>query len=190
VAAIGLSCALGGCHKVFGLDDLTGGPEDAAPDTPRPDGEPAGCPASYNKILEQTASRYRIVDSGDSWISAADACAADAQGLTHLIVLSNPSELAGIIADRQHWIFGDTWIGATDVKTNNGTWKWVTNEITNYVVPAEPGVDPWEPSQPDKNGTCAELRGDTITLHDENCGDGDVYICECDAHANIATVYR
>lgn len=193
-----LWCVFGavGCHKVWGLDDLVvlrdATAIDAGPDAPRPDGEPAGCPASYDHILQTTASRYRVVVTHRQWVSAADDCAKDAPGLTHLIVLSNQAEHDALMTPAQSlpmWLYDVTWIGATDLVSRNGGFRWVTSEVTSYVVPAVKGELPWEPDQPDAVGQCAQLRI-TGSAHDKDCTSAANYICECDGHPNDVTMYR
>lgn len=181
------ACALGGCDKVFGLGDVHP-PPDGAVDAPRPDGEPAGCPADYDTILQVTASRYRIVLDHLKWVDAADDCANDAPGLTHLIVLSNAAEHAALRTEPPTFLTEDAFIGATDILTKTNDYRWVTDEVTNYAVPISAGG--WEPGQPDNTGQCAELRVLSGSLHDEGCATLTNYICECDGRANDTSVYK
>ncbi len=180
-------CAVGGCDRVWNLDDLVA-PLDAAADAPRPDGEPVGCPTDYDQILQTTASRYRIVLRNDDWIAAADDCADDAPGLTHLIVLSNAAEHASLRTEPPTFLVDDLWIGATDIKTGTNDYHWVTDEVTSYVVPVTAGG--WEGDQPDNVGQCAEARVLSGSVHDEGCANPANYLCECDGRANDPSVYR
>jgi hypothetical protein len=192
---IGLVAA---CDRVWGLDDLVaqprgdGGMADSGPDAPRPDGEPMGCPASYDHILQTTASRYRVVLSHRQWVSAANDCAGDAPGLTHMLVLSNQGEhdaMLTVAPALPMWLYDDTWLGATDLVTRNSTFRWVTSEVTGYVVPAALGTLPWEPDQPDATGQCAQMRI-TGAVHDKDCTSAANYICECDGRPNDPTAYQ
>ena len=182
-----MALTLAGCDRVWGLADLQE-PDDAGVDAPRPDGEPPGCPADYDLIMQTTASRYRLVLKSDDWITAADDCADDAPGLTHLIVLSNAAEHASLRTEPPTFLVDDAWIGATDIKTDTNDYRWVTNELTNYAVPITAGG--WETGQPDSMGQCAELRAASGSLHDEGCALSSDYICECDGRANNPGVYR
>lgn len=186
--------ALVACNQAFGLHDTVvvngeAGVQDASVDSPRPDGEPAGCPASYDKILQQTASRYRVNVSTETFAFAAADCANDAPGLTHLIVLSNRQEWLGLMTTPPMFLFGDTWIGASDNRSRDARFRWVTDEDTaGFVVPATVAVEPWEPDQPDARGQCGELRA-SGSLHDELCTSSANYICECDGYADNPANY-
>jgi hypothetical protein len=182
-----MGCALGGCHNVWSLDDLRA-PDDAAFDAPRPDGEPAGCPATYDKILQVTASRYRLELKADDWVAAANDCANDAPGLTHLMVLSNAAEQQALVTLPATFLVEDAFIGGTDLLTNTNDYRWVTSEVTGYAVPITAGG--WEENQPDNTGQCMELRVVSGSLHDEGCGNASNYICECDGRPNDPTVYQ
>ncbi|HEY5950102.1 MAG TPA: C-type lectin domain-containing protein, partial [Kofleriaceae bacterium] len=129
-AVLAIACALVGCDRVWGLADLP-----HADATIRPDGEPVGCPANYDTILPTTASRYRLVLDRVKWIVAADDCANDAPGLTHLLVLSNAAEHASLRTEPPSFLVDDLFIGATDVLTKTNDYRWVTSEVTNYAVP-------------------------------------------------------
>jgi hypothetical protein len=168
---------------LFGLEELH--PTDALT---RPDGEPVGCPATYDTILPTTASRYRIVLDHATWVAAADDCADDAPGLTHLLVLSNAAEHAALRTEPPTFLVEDAFVGATDILTKTNDYRWVTSEVTNYVVPITAGG--WEDGQPDSIGQCAELRVLSGSLHDEGCGNATNYICECDGRANDIAVYK
>jgi hypothetical protein len=184
---LALACALGGCERVWGLGDLRPS-GDGALDSSRPDGEPVGCPDTYDRILQTTASRYRVELQGQDWITAADDCADDKPGLTHLMVLSNAAEHDALVTIPATFLFSDVFIGGTDILTDTNTYRWVTNEVTNYAVPITAGG--WEPGQPDSTGQCMELRALSGSLHDEGCANTADYICECDGRANIESVYR
>lgn len=179
-----------GCNSVFGLDETRlVPPGDGGADAPRPDGEPAGCPASYDFILQTTASRYRLVTSTTPFAEAAADCADDAAGLTHLLVLSNEAERSALITLPPKYLVDDTWIGAT-APAGTTAYRWITAEDTaGYVVPAGLGTAPWEGDQPDNPGGCGELRALSGSLHDEGCDSSSNYICECDGFADDPTRY-
>jgi hypothetical protein len=186
VAAV---CLLGGCDIVLGLKEHhDGGSHDPLVDAPRPDGEPTNCPITYDKILQTTASRYRLVGSGQSWSAARAACAADMPGVTHLLVLSNEEEWRAIIAQPQLFLPVNTWVGFSDLKTE-GQFQWVTDEPTTYASTGR--VLPWDFDQPEAPGTtsardndCVAMRVSSGVLHDDDCSGTANFICECDARAD------
>ena len=182
-----LLCALAtvGCDRVLGLTRIPDGSvvhDDAADDAPRPDGEPAGCPASYDRILQTTASRYRLVLSGKNWAGARATCAQDKPGLTHLLVLSNENEWRAFITDPPSYLANETWIGFSD-RVVEGTFRWVTNEVTPYASVGQ--QTPWEADQPETGTSaptddCVAMRALAGLLHDDGCSSTHNYICECD----------
>jgi hypothetical protein len=181
--------SLGGCDQLFQLshvDDPAAGGSDAVVDTPRPDGEPTGCPSDYSIRLQTTASLYRLVLTTENWSTAEGDCADDApMGGTHLIILSNQQEWLSLITMPPTFLFDDTWIGATARKNGGIDFQWVTAENTGgFVVPATPGSSPWESDQPSSDGQCGELRA-SGSLHDEDCSNPSNYICECDGHPEV-----
>lgn len=189
--AVSFGCllALAGCDIVLGLDKHTdGGNTGGEPlfDAPRPDGEPVGCPVEYDKIVQTTASRYRIVGSSEKWSNARALCASDKPGFTHLLVLSNQQEWSAIVTELQGFLTVDTWVGFSDLKTE-GTFLWITNETTTYASTGR--VPPWDFDQPETPGTqsadandCAAMRPISGVLHDDDCTNNANYICECDGY--------
>lgn len=189
-------CALvlGGCGRVFGLTPVElydAAPAqdvaDAVTDMPRPDGQPANCPAEYTLQLHTTASLYKLVADTATWNEAEADCADDMPtGQTHLIVLSNRAEWEALITIPATYLLDDTWLGASASKDGGINFRWVTAEDTaGFVVPATVGAAPWETDQPDGNSACGELRALSGSLHDSGCGVANNYICECDAHPEV-----
>jgi hypothetical protein len=168
-----------GCNQAFDLAPTVL----AIPDAHlRPDGDVSGCPASYDKTTDSSASVYRLVVKTETWANAEQDCADDALGKTHLIVLSNREEWLSLESIPATLLLDDTWIGLTARKAGGINFKWVTAEDTHgFVTPAVVGAEPWEPDQPDSTSACGELHA-TGSLHDEKCDSSSNYICECDEH--------
>jgi hypothetical protein len=189
-----LACVftLAGCDVVLGLEERRDGGAAEPLDATRPDGEPVGCPASYDRILQTTASRYRVVGSKTSWPAARALCASDKPGFTHLIVLSNEQEWRALLREPEVYLTEaeGTWVGFSDVRLE-GDFLWVTNESTSYGSVGK--VAPWDVDQPDDVDTgnpdddCAAMRVTSGVLHDEKCDHDANYICECDGIADEPT---
>jgi hypothetical protein len=112
---------------------------------------------------------YRLPPIPANWNAAEADCANDVVGATHLIVLSNTTEVQ--IAATE-----PGWVGLSDQVTE-GTFVNVTNET--------PDQRPWDSGQPDNgNGTedCARILS-SGELDDDQCNNSRYYACECDGRA-------
>ncbi|HUS27698.1 MAG TPA: C-type lectin domain-containing protein [Kofleriaceae bacterium] len=187
-------CALAACDNAFGLDRLHTSPlVDSA--SSQIDVVASNCPADYDQTLPESQSHYRIVGTLAKWIPAADDCADDLAGQTHLIVVSNQAELDALRGLASIFLPDDTWAGASAIKLGTNTMVWVTDEDTHgFIVPTVKGVLPWESDQPDEGAGAAEMRGINDpapgNLHDEKKDSTSRYICECDGRANNEATYR
>jgi hypothetical protein len=148
-------------------DDLDAPIADAA----APDGAPDAtiCPMNYLD-LGVPGSKYRVVGANATWDEAEADCENDT-GTGHLIVLDSAQELAVI----DPMVGGAVWTGLQDR---------VTEGVFLAVTGGTPSFRPFQSGEPNDGGIfpsedCVELDG--AQINDENCGDRQGYICECDA---------
>jgi hypothetical protein len=192
--AVAMLCTLAACDGLFGLDHLETKPlVDSA--SSQIDVVATSCPQDYDKTLPGSRSRYRIVSELKQWPAAADDCADDLTGQTHLIVVSNQGELDAMRGLASVFLPDDTWVGASSIRHGNNMYVWVTDEDTGgFIIPAVIGQSPWESDQPDAGVGVIEMRGlnDPApgALHDEAPDSKSLSICECDGRANIEATYR
>lgn len=157
-----------------------GGTVDAAPiDTTMPiDADPFDaikqqCIAAGYTQEATTGNYYRIVTTGTNWNNAYNDCNNDVVGATHLITLSNATEV-----DLQR-TYNDYWIGWIDRPTE-GQWHLLTDEVT-----AINQLDHWGNNRPDGGNSenCAVWRNNVDGkpgFDDVDCPQTHRYICECD----------
>ena len=127
-------------------------------------------------VEEPTAGNglYRAIATEAMWTASERACEQDVVGATHLIVISDATELA----------FAKTrlgWVGYTDVAVE-GTFASVT---------AEPFVAaPWAGGQPDNGDgdeNCAHMKTPS-GLDDDQCDSAHRAICECDGRPPLVPI--
>ena len=151
---------------------------DAAPiDSAMIDGDPfaatrAACLAAGYTQEATTSGLYRFVTTGANWTNARTDCENDVAGATHVITLSNDTEVAYQRATQL-----DAWIGWVDRPTE-GMWHVLTAEVPvlNYQAA-------WASNRPDggSDENCALMRSGGID--DVDCPQAHRYICECDGQA-------
>jgi hypothetical protein len=156
------------CLGASNADSGSGGMHDAAP-------LPA-CPSEYNiTISSQPRSKYRLVDNTNDWNDAAPTCAGDLPGHTHLVVISNATELTDLDPQFDQRRF----IGLSD-RVTKGTYRPVTDEPVDYPALYNVQVPPWGVGQPNGSGDCVSVDVN-LAVSDEDCLTLDLgFICECD----------
>ncbi len=160
------------------LVDAAEVPADAAVDAV-PDA--ATCPATYSRV-DGLPSLYRFVVVGDDWLAAELDCEDDGAttgGGTHLVVLDNATEVAGL----DPLLTELAWIGVSDRVTEDSYFR-VTGGVSTF-----PGFRSGEPNDGGPFGVedCVELNG--AELNDEGCGELRRYVCECDGVPAIPAAY-
>jgi len=174
-----------GCDQLWNLQHINEPHVDAAVDS-----DLGGCPVEYNLPIDGYASRYRYVATGTSWDGAEALCAADTEGITHLVVLEDDDERLAIVgALAKVGSTSSVWIGLSD-RVSEGNYLWVTDEPVGMPPLENP---PWPPGQPDNSGTgggqqdCVRIQGATGTaptlFDDGECSSIFDYVCECDRYA-------
>jgi hypothetical protein len=178
-AACGAKTELGG-GELGGNDAPSPPPVDAAEQVDDVDA-PVPPPDASNNFLQQCmakgytaqtglSSLYRVVTNDAEWAAARSACAADVPGATHLVVLSDATEVA-FIKQREGWV------GLSDLATEN-TFVNVTQEPND--------LRPFLSGQPDNGGgteDCVQMKEDG--LDDDQCDETHTYVCECDGRADV-----
>lgn len=188
----GLSCVSGTC---VGTGESCSGPVDAALDDgadatdastdAMPDAgfSVADCPATYTVQIALTSatSRYRLITTADTYYHHADACESDSNGLTHLVVAPNLTELTQLEAVSS--TLGDFYIGAIQdpsASSVSAGWIWVTGTGM---------TGPWRAGYPNDNGDNSETDREAQTVvylagfnaPIDNAGTTlNAAICECD----------
>lgn len=165
-------CVIGSASPVdaaTGSDANVGG-ADAAPDANNFPAQLAMCMAAGYEPASN-GGYYRLPPNQASWPNAELDCANDVPGATHLVVLSNVTEVQ--IAATE-----PGWIGLSD-RTTEGTFVTVTGETGDQ--------RPWASGQPD-NGSgsedCARILS-SGQLDDDQCNANRFYACECDGKAPL-----
>lgn len=180
-----------GCRQLFGIDDTAvaadaaSNPSDApktadarpgTPDAPfgspdaTPDAAPVAvtCPTGYEAVFG-APSKYRFNGANRPWGTAVTECAADDPGgHTHLVVIEDAGEKAGLEARYSN----DYWIGYTDA-TTEGTWITVLGTTATFL--------PWAVGEPN-GGTvenCLKIVAGT-QWKDADCPNANNYLCECE----------
>jgi len=191
-----LLVVLTGCRQLLGFEE----PSIASMDGPAPDvatdsamdsavDAPADapptmfdlstCPAAYT--VAAGTSRYRVVaGNAPSWTAAANDCASDLSGATHLIVVDDLAEYSmalTMLLDN-----APKWIGLSDRKTN-GVFLAVTDQAPAFPPASGP---PWAQGQPTSG--CVEITALGQLIADA-CGKNFGYICECDGVPNNPANY-
>lgn len=187
VRIVALLALVTGCRQLLGFEEpsdpaATDGPR--VDDGPRADGEIAdgapdgatACPASYTLTISSSLSQYRhVTNSAIPWLNANADCVNDGTS-THLIVLSNETELAEIEA-----VTGtlERWVGHSSRATANEILP-VTDEPTTFPPASGP---PWAVGEPNAETDCVAVSA-TGELRTLSCGNGRTFICECDQFAS------
>lgn len=159
-------CVIGSASNVdaaTGADATVGSP-DAAPDANNFPAQLAMCMAGGYEAASNNLY-YRLPPNPASWTDAEADCADDVPGATHLIVLTDTTEVQ--IAATE-----PGWVGLSDQVTE-GTFVNVTGET--------PDQRPWASGQPDNGGNedCARITSNA-KLDDDQCTNSHYYACECD----------
>ena len=162
------------------IDFRSAPPIDAAPDVaadaPPPDAVAiVPCAPSYGYVYGQ--SRYRLVQTTDTWASAERACEADGGGM-HLVVIDDSPERGAI-----ETLVGSAtvWVGLSDQ---------VTDRMFLNVTGGSPLFLPWQTNDPSLPGPgCVEFNSAARTYHDVPCATALAAVCECDEMPAQAAAY-
>lgn len=151
------------------------------------DGATATCPPGYEV---RGTGTYRHVAQVATWNAARADCADDDDGggysgRTHLVVLSGDVERLGV---RAAYAGPKLWLGLSD-RVTTFEWRWVTLETVNGYPPGS--GPPWKGGQPNDGGggdeDCVIMEADGA-WDDRRCdSDTEAYVCECDAHDEVAS---
>jgi len=143
----------------------------------------SACPTTYVVQLSGQSSRYRVVDTANSWKNAEADCADDSM-TSHLLVVSSAAELAAVAVH----VDRDRYVGHSD-KLADGAWRRVTDEPDTYPALAALSEPPWGAGEPNEgtSGDVAALAAADQLLHDRDGSEVQAYICECDAYAEDGT---
>jgi Lectin C-type domain len=140
--------------------------------------EPPPCPPTY------TAS-YRLIATTELWLTAEQACEADAPGAAHLVVLDDDAERATIATLIQS-LPGDAWVGIVRDPGGTSPWPWrlVTGGPATYA--------PWESTEPNNmsgNQYVGVMRKSSGQLFDYGVDQVEYAVCECDRRAAVNADY-
>jgi hypothetical protein len=182
VARFVMLLPLVGCDQLWKLEHV----DEKQVDATLPD-SPLDCPTTYTFQSRVSQSRYRFVPSNAAWVDAQAMCVDEAEGRTHLVVLTDESErldLLDLLA--QDGIVNNAWIGLSDRRIE-GFFLWVTDEPVGMPPATMP---PWGEFQPDDSGgnqDCARIEGPTHAdpgyFDDSSCAQLYPFVCECDGVA-------
>jgi hypothetical protein len=143
-------------------------------DGPAHDASLAGCPMTYASIPDHT--RYRVLAGDAAFGVHHRTCAADAPGLTHLVVIDNVAEANAVddFADA-----GEVWIGVVQMPNAPGVaegWFTITGgSVAPLWISGEPN-DAGDPE--DNHQNAGKLVGNE--LDDDRATDARPAVCECD----------
>lgn len=141
------------------------------------------CPASYT-LDATTKAYYRVSGTGDGHFDHANGSCkadqtADITGYTHLVVLSDATELAEVQVIAAMHV---TWVGLDD-RTSPPTYQWITNEP----APTDLG---WDTAAGEPNNAttqpCVRMKMNGL-LETELCDPGGNvgFVCECDRYPDL-----
>jgi hypothetical protein len=149
----------------------------------------ARCPASYNADLPGP-SRYRLIADGHPAWSQSDACAADLDGATHLVVLSSMAELdaiAALVGAPPIGIAGNAvWIGAVQPLTATRPDEGWLGFDGNPMLAVWGGIEPNEHgdnNEADHEEQFVKIERPHAYLSDAVGTDSLGALCECDGVA-------
>ncbi len=163
--------------------------EPLAPDAQTADGSPLDTPADAFTRDAPTqcpidyVNGYRHIATMQTWRAAEADCEDDSAGLTHLLVIDDPSELAAINTA----IAADVWIGVVrNPAPDRSTWRWraVTGGLATFI--------PWEVDQPDNassNQLVVALIDASGAARDVDISSSRAALCECDGLPPIDADY-
>jgi hypothetical protein len=156
--------------------------EQAAP-VPDAGFDVATCPPSYGVTLLGSRSRYRLITDGHPAWAQSDACAAELQGATHLVVLDSQPEFDSAVAlvAATTTPVNAIWVGAVQEPT-------ATQPLVGWLwFDGSPVTGGWSGIEPnDSDGTesrkeqFARIEKTKLYLQDSDGKTSSGALCECD----------
>jgi hypothetical protein len=165
IRAVAASCGRIDFHSAPAIDAAPDA-ADAAPPDALDASAIVPCAATYPYVYGQ--SKYRFIQTTDTWDNAERACVADGGGMPRVVMDDSPER--GAI---------ETLVGSATV------WVGLSDRVTDRafvnVTGGSPLFLPWQNNDPSLPGPgCVEFNSAARTYHDVPCATALAAVCECD----------